>query len=180
MLPPQIPHLVDTSVHVELSGDKGMEVGKMGGFLCLPAHAEQYPLLARNGRQIPEPRYGALSDHSPKEGVAPSYGLAGLIYGVGKKFVSQKHAMTGDIIMTHPGPKNIGSSRPHLIHPPRVTKTLLRAWVSWVMRSSSAVIHPSCRPMARLLSLSLTSHAWRCAGGIAARMGRACSNVVRS
>src|SRR3989304_5803281 len=112
MLPPQIPHLVDTSVHVELSGDKGMEVGKMGGFLCLPAHAEQYPLLARNGRQIPEPRYGALSDHSPKEGVAPSYGLAGLIYGVGKKFVSQKHAMTGDIIMTHPGPKNIGSSRP--------------------------------------------------------------------
>src|SRR3990170_5926007 len=84
----------------------------MGGLFCLSAHADQYPLLARNGRQIPEPRYGALSDHSPKEGVAPSYGLASLIYGVGEKFVGQKHAMTGDIIMTHPGPYNIGSSGP--------------------------------------------------------------------
>src|SRR3989304_5304436 len=69
MLPPQIPHLINTGIHVELSGGKSMEVRKMSG-------------------------------------------LAGLIYGVGKKFVSQKHAMTGDIIMTHPGPKNIGSSRP--------------------------------------------------------------------
>src|SRR3989337_158450 len=110
MLSPQIPHLINTSVHVELSGDKGVEVGKMGGFLCLSAHAEQYPLLARNERQIPEPRYGALSDHSPKEGVAPSYGLASLIYGVGKKFVGQKHAVTGDIIMAHPGPQTIGST----------------------------------------------------------------------
>src|SRR3972149_2988131 len=76
------------------------------------AHAEQYPLRTRNGRQIPQPRYGALPDHSPKEGVTPSYGLASLIHGVSKKFIGQKHAMTGDSVLAQPCPQAMASYPP--------------------------------------------------------------------